>query len=125
MSWASPLVAGLVRLPDVHDLDGQVASRAEYLVRHRRSVQQTRPARATARPDHELTGSGLAGGPDQPGSRVAGPDLEQRPAQFAEQPTVLLQLGLGWPVQIVDGPDVYPLEPGIGQPGEMGGVRDE
>ncbi len=41
MSWAVPLVAGLVRPPDVHDLDGQVASRAEDLVRHRGGVQQT------------------------------------------------------------------------------------
>src|SRR5271169_1259268 len=80
MSWAAPLVAGLVRLPDVHDLDGQVAGRAEYLVRHRRRAQQTRPARATARPDHELAGSGLPGCPDQPGSRVVGPDLAQSPA---------------------------------------------
>ena len=34
MSRTVPLVAGLVRPPDIHDLDGQVASRAEHLVRH-------------------------------------------------------------------------------------------
>ena len=35
MPWAMPLVAGLVWPPNVHDLDGQVADRAEHLVRHR------------------------------------------------------------------------------------------
>src|ERR1700729_417653 len=99
MSWASPLVAGLVRPPDVHDLDGQVASGAEHLVRERGPGQQARPARAAARPDHELAGSGLAGGPDQPGSRVVGPDLPQGPAQFPEQPAVLLQPAVRWLVE--------------------------
>jgi hypothetical protein len=37
---ATPFVAGLVRLPDVDDLDGQVAGRAEDLVRQRGPVQQ-------------------------------------------------------------------------------------
>lgn len=42
--WSgAPLVAGLIGPPDVHDLDGQVTSRAERLVRHRRPVHQTRP----------------------------------------------------------------------------------
>ena len=49
-SWAGPLVAGLVRPSDVHDLDGQAASRAEHLVRHRGLVQQARPARPAMRP---------------------------------------------------------------------------
>ena len=85
MSLAAPLLAGLVRPPDIHDLDGQVASSAEHLVRYREPGQQTRPARASARPDHELAGPGLTGRPDQPGSRVVGPDLAQGPAQLAEQ----------------------------------------
>jgi adenylate kinase family enzyme len=108
-SWAAPLVAGLVRAPDVHDLDGQVAGGAEHLIRDRGPGQQARPARAAARPDHELTGSRLAGGPDQPGSRVAGPDLAQGAAQFAEQLAVLGQPGLRWLVEVVDRPDVHPL----------------
>ncbi len=33
--------------------------------------------------------------------------------------------GLRWPVQVVDGPDVHPFEPGIGELREMGGVADE
>ena len=49
----------------------------------------------------------------------------QSPAQFAEQPAVLLQPRLRRLVEVVDRPDVHPLEPGIGQPGEMGGVADE
>ena len=35
-----PFVAALVRLSDVHHLDGQVASLAEHLVRHAGPVQQ-------------------------------------------------------------------------------------
>ena len=90
LSWVRPLAAGLVRLSDVHDLDGQVAGPAEHLVRHRGLVHQARPARPAMRPDHELASAGLARGPDQPGSDVAGADLKQSPAQFAKQLAVLL-----------------------------------
>jgi len=41
---ATPFAAGLVRPSDVHDLDGQVAGRAEHLFRHRGPVQQARQA---------------------------------------------------------------------------------
>ena len=82
-------MAGLVRPSNVHDLDGQVASRAEHLVGHRGPVQQARPVRPAIRRDYELASAGLACGPDQPGSNVAGPDLEQSPAQFAKQLAVL------------------------------------
>jgi hypothetical protein len=81
--------------------------------------------RAAARPDHELAGTGPAGGPDQAGSRVAGPDHTQRPAQFAEQLAVLLQLGPRRLVEIVDRRDVHPFEPGTGEPGEISGITDE
>ena len=48
MSRAVPFVAGLVRPPDVHDLDGEVTSLTEHLVRQCGPVEQTRPARAVA-----------------------------------------------------------------------------
>jgi hypothetical protein len=121
----APLVAGLVRPTHVHDLDGQVASRAENLVRHCRAIQQARPAGAAARSDHQLAGAGLACRPDQPGGNVAGPDLRQRPVHLAEQPAVLLQPGLRRSAEVVEISDVYPLEPGIRQPGQLGGVADE
>ncbi len=36
----APLVAGLVRPADVHNLDGQVAGRSEHLIRHGGPAQQ-------------------------------------------------------------------------------------
>ena len=44
---------------------------------------------------------------------------------LAELPTVLLQPGVRRPAEVVDVPDVHALEPGIGQPGQLGGVADE
>ena len=118
-------MAGCVRAPDVHDVDGQVAGRAEHLVCHRGPVQQARPARPALRPDHELASVGLACGLDQPGSNVAGPDLKERPAQLVQQLAILLELGRRRLVEVVDRPDVHPVKPGIGQPGEVGGLADE
>ena len=79
LSAGTPLVAGLAGPPDVHDLDGQLVSRAERLVRHCGPFEQAGEVRVAARSDHELGGAGLAGGPDQAGIRVAGPDYAQRP----------------------------------------------
>ncbi len=107
VSGATLLAAGLARPPDVHDLDGEVPSRAKHLVRHGGPVQQAGPARAAGRPDHQLAGAGLVCGPDQSRSGVAGPDLGQSPVQVAKQPTVLLQPRSGWLVEVVDGPDVH------------------
>src|SRR5258708_17700749 len=72
---AAPLVAALLRPPHVHNLDGQVASRAEHPLPHRPPVQQTPPVRAAARPDHGLAGAGLASGLDQRPSSPPGPAL--------------------------------------------------
>src|SRR4029077_4801146 len=77
------------------------------------------------RPDHELACAGLARRPDQSGSNVAGPDLEEGPAQFAEQLAVLLEPRRRHPVEVVERPDVPSLEPWVGQLSEVGGVADE
>ena len=45
--------------------------------------------------------------------------------QLCKQPAILIQPLRRRPVEVVDGPDVHPLEAGIGQSGEMGGVADE
>jgi hypothetical protein len=45
--------------------------------------------------------------------------------QLAEQPAVLLQPGRRRPPEVVDVPDVHPAEPGVGQPGQLGGVADQ
>ena len=45
--------------------------------------------------------------------------------QLTEQPAVLLQPGLRRLVEVVDVADVYGLEPGRRQAGEMGSVADE
>jgi SAM-dependent methyltransferase len=125
MRLATPIAAGLVRLSDVHDLDRKVAGRAEHLVRHGGPVQQARPVRPAARPEHELAGAGFAGGLDQSGSGVVGPDFTQGPAQFAEQPAVLLEPLCGRLVEEVQRADVHGHQPGVGKPGEAGGVADE
>jgi hypothetical protein len=122
---ATPFAAGLVRPSDVHDLDGQVAGRAEHMVGHRGPVQQACQTPPVARPDHELAGARLAGRLEQSRGGVAGPDFKQGPAQFAKQPAVLLEpLGRRL-VEKVQRADVHRLEPGVGKPGEVCGVADE
>jgi hypothetical protein len=84
-----------------------------------------RPARATARPDHQPRGANFACGPHQSGRNVVGPDLVESPVQLSEQSAILIESSAGRPVKVVDGQDVDPVESGIGQLGEMGVLANE
>ncbi|HEY6496613.1 MAG TPA: hypothetical protein VIZ43_25335 [Trebonia sp.] len=125
MSAQAALVAGVAGAPEVHDLDRQLACGAKHLVRDGGPVEQAGEARAAARPDHQLAGTGLMRRPDQAGGRVTGPDQPQGPAQLTKQAAVLLQLRLRRRVKVVERRDVHRLEPGGGEPGELSRVADE
>jgi hypothetical protein len=99
----------------------QVAGHAEDLVGDRGSGQQPGEMRPSARPDHQLSSTGPARGADESRGGVAGLDLGEVTVHFFEQEPVRGQPRRGrGPLHVIGRPDVYPLQPGVGQLGEPG-----
>src|ERR1700734_4051207 len=99
--------------------------------RHSRLVLSGRPTFTTwtgrapaARGTCSVTVDPVSRRDKRPRGGVAGPDFKQGPAQFGKQPAVLLE-PLRRRVEVVQRADVHRLEPGVGKPGEVGGVADK